>query len=85
MKQKYKRQEMEQVQGKKITPSKQQGQNSRQITEHSEMTENDIISKNADHDYVQNEDQPRRKVDLMHQLYKKSKEKSITKCITMSA
>lgn len=49
------------------------------------MTENDIISKNADHDYVQNEDQPRRKVDLMHQLYKKSKGKSITKCITMSA
>ena len=76
---------MKQVQGKKIKPSKQQGQNSRQITKHSEMTENDIISKNTDRDYVQNEDQPRRKVDLIHQLYKKSKEKSITKCITMSA
>ena len=48
------------------------------------MIENDIISKNTDPDYVQNEDQPRRKVDLMHQLYKKSKEKSVTKCITIS-
>ena len=75
---------MKQVQGKKIKPSKQQGQNSRQITEHSEMIENDIISKNTDPDYLQNEDQPRRKVDLMHQLYKKSKEKSVTKCITIS-
>ena len=75
---------MKQVQGKKIKPSKQQGQNSRQITEHSEMIENNIISKNTEHDYVQNKDQPRRKADLMHQLYKKSKEKSVTKCITIS-
>ena len=36
-----------------------------------------------DHDYVQNEDLPRRKVDSMHPLYKKSHEKPVAKCITI--